>query len=190
MNFDLTTGWPILLYIIYVASIFIGQAVGEQKGRVYSGLIWTLLFGPIGLIVVLSLPESGERTNSDENYMKTCPHCGILILKAARVCRFCSNCVENFDPPDSNAIQNLDIKSVDTQIAAPIPVWRAIIFLVFGLCLSIVGVTGFFGLIKLSDKFGHSMNPFSIIIVVVMVIVGIKSVLSGIKLLAVGGKSK
>ena len=90
--------------------------------------------------------------------------------------------------PRSKAITNIDNRLETeqaqgvTQVAAPIPVWRVIFFIVSGLFLSVVGIMGFVGMKKIGDEFGHNMNIFSIIIVVVMVIVGIKSVSSGIKL--------
>jgi hypothetical protein len=49
--------------IIWILSIFCGVLVGKGKGQLASGIIWTVLFGPIGLVVVLSLPNLIKAAN-------------------------------------------------------------------------------------------------------------------------------
>ena len=49
--------------IIWILSIFCGVLVGNAKGQVASSIVWTVLFGPIGLIVVLCLPNLSKASN-------------------------------------------------------------------------------------------------------------------------------
>lgn len=55
------------ILLIYIFSVVIGCFIGSAKGRFGSGLVWSLLFGPLGVLVVLSLPnlkkqkEDGQR---------------------------------------------------------------------------------------------------------------------------------
>jgi hypothetical protein len=46
--------WLLLWGIIWG---FIGYLVGNAKGQAVSGVIWSLLLGPIGVIIVLALPK-------------------------------------------------------------------------------------------------------------------------------------
>jgi hypothetical protein len=48
-------GIPLLLW---VGCVVLGAVVGANKGDVVRGLVWTILIGPIGLIVVLASPAS------------------------------------------------------------------------------------------------------------------------------------
>jgi hypothetical protein len=47
--------------LIWVFSVVIGCLVGAAKGRIGSGMVWSLLFGPVGVIVVLCLPNLAKK---------------------------------------------------------------------------------------------------------------------------------
>ncbi len=47
--------------LIWVFSVVIGCFVGAAKGRIGSGMVWSLLFGPVGVIVVLCLPNLAKK---------------------------------------------------------------------------------------------------------------------------------
>jgi hypothetical protein len=44
-------------WIIFIVSVVIGCLIGSLKGQFTSGLIWSLLLGPLGVIIVLCLPN-------------------------------------------------------------------------------------------------------------------------------------
>jgi type II secretory pathway pseudopilin PulG len=64
------------ILVIYIISVFVGCLIGSQKGQFASGLIWSLLFGPLGVIVVLCLPnltkqkEEAERKQQMEQQLQ------------------------------------------------------------------------------------------------------------------------
>jgi hypothetical protein len=47
--------------LIWLFSVVIGCLVGAAKGRIGSGLVWSLLFGSPGVIVVLCLPNLAKK---------------------------------------------------------------------------------------------------------------------------------
>jgi hypothetical protein len=57
------------LLIIWLLSLFIGGLIGRAKGQETSGLIWPIFLGPIGVIVVVCLPnlvkEAAAREEKD-----------------------------------------------------------------------------------------------------------------------------
>jgi hypothetical protein len=44
-------------FYIWMFSVIIGCLIGSARGRPASGLVWSFLFGPLGVIVVLCLPN-------------------------------------------------------------------------------------------------------------------------------------
>lgn len=65
--------------ILWIICAFVGAALGKRKGRGGVGFLLGLLFGPIGILVVLAI--RGNR--------KTCPACKELIHKEAIRCPRC-----------------------------------------------------------------------------------------------------
>lgn len=37
---------------------FIGYLIGSAKGQAISGVVWPVLLGPVGLLIVLALPPA------------------------------------------------------------------------------------------------------------------------------------
>ena len=44
--------------LIWFVSILCGILVGNSKGQLSSGIIWTIVLGPLGLVVLLCLPDN------------------------------------------------------------------------------------------------------------------------------------
>jgi len=59
----------------------IGGLIGRKRGRVYSGIVWGFLLGPLGWLVLYALPNLGPK----------CPECLAPIDRAARKCRHCGS---------------------------------------------------------------------------------------------------
>ncbi|WP_341327253.1 hypothetical protein [Methylotuvimicrobium sp. KM2] len=43
------------IFTIWIFSMIIGVLIGNAKGRAISGFVWSFLFGPLGVLVVLCL---------------------------------------------------------------------------------------------------------------------------------------
>jgi hypothetical protein len=54
------------IIFLWVASIFIGMLIGVSKRQEASGAIWTLLLGPVGIIIVLCLPNRIKEQAAEE----------------------------------------------------------------------------------------------------------------------------
>lgn len=54
------------MLVIWIFSIVIGTLIGSAKGRLVSGLLWTIPFGPIGVLVVLCLPDLKKQKEDAE----------------------------------------------------------------------------------------------------------------------------
>lgn len=62
---DFTLGY------LWIFSVVIGALIGAARGRVASGLVWPLLLGPLGVIVVLCLPNlAREARDAREDKLK------------------------------------------------------------------------------------------------------------------------
>lgn len=65
--------------VITVACALIGALIGWTKGRALAGMIWGLVLGPIGWIVI-ALAKSK---------LAECPQCGRPNAERAKRCRYC-----------------------------------------------------------------------------------------------------
>ena len=45
------------LFLIWLFSILIGGLIGMNKGQEWSGVVWSTLLGPVGVIITLCLPN-------------------------------------------------------------------------------------------------------------------------------------
>jgi hypothetical protein len=52
--------------IIWIFSVIIGSLIGSSKDRLLSGIIWSIIFGPLGVIVVLCLPNLKKQKEESE----------------------------------------------------------------------------------------------------------------------------
>ena len=70
-------------YLIYwiVINALIGGAIGARKKRVGAGIIFGILLGPIGWILVAAGPNMGPK----------CPECGGDVVTGARKCKNCGS---------------------------------------------------------------------------------------------------
>ncbi len=73
------------ILLFYIVMGYIGGLIGQRKGRVAAGVIWSLLFGPIGWIVVFLGPDMGSVRFS------TCPHCAGKVSVGSPECPHCKN---------------------------------------------------------------------------------------------------
>jgi len=69
---------PLLVIVVLVLSL-VGALLGKMRGRIISGVVWTIVLGPIGWLVVLLMkdlrpacPQCKEVIKPDT---RTCPHC-------------------------------------------------------------------------------------------------------------------
>jgi hypothetical protein len=53
-----------LSLLLWVACIILGGVIGSSKGDLVRGLVWTILIGPVGLIVVLASPAKDAAPRS------------------------------------------------------------------------------------------------------------------------------
>lgn len=72
---------PLLIVGVFV-NAGVGLILGASKDRTLNGLLWGLLFGPLGWIIILLLPE---------HHARKCPHCLAGIPKKAAKCRHCGS---------------------------------------------------------------------------------------------------
>jgi len=52
--------------LIFIVSVVIGCLIGSAKGRFASGLIWSVLLGPLGVLIVLCLPNLTKQKEEEE----------------------------------------------------------------------------------------------------------------------------
>ena len=65
--------------LIIAINALIGWAIGKAKQREGAGILYGLLLGPLGWIVLMLFPSAGQK----------CPHCGGMAKKGAMVCCHC-----------------------------------------------------------------------------------------------------
>ncbi len=54
------------VFFVWIFSFVIGVIIGWQKDQVMSGIIWSFLFGPLGVIVVACLPNKNKLAQQAE----------------------------------------------------------------------------------------------------------------------------
>lgn len=57
----------------------IGGAIGQSKKRVGAGVLFGLLLGPIGWLLIAAGPNMGPK----------CPECGGTVVEGAKKCKNC-----------------------------------------------------------------------------------------------------
>jgi len=83
-----------LVFVVWIICMVVAIAVGTSKG--HKGLAWALgiLLGPLGLIIILLMPENEKavvETGLQNGTMKICPFCAESIKVEAIVCKHCGN---------------------------------------------------------------------------------------------------
>lgn len=76
---DSSTSGCYLMLLLAVVCGAIGYAIGKGKGRPTAGFWWGFLLGPLGVIVVLILPNEAA---------KLAPQ--VITVAATRRCPFCA----------------------------------------------------------------------------------------------------
>lgn len=73
----------ILVYFVLFGAI--GMAIGQRKGRTLAGLVWAMILGPLGWLVVALGPNlGGPKTDK-------CPHCAGIVPVGQPKCNHCGN---------------------------------------------------------------------------------------------------
>ncbi len=68
-----------LFVIGWLISILIGGLIGRVKQRPLAGVIYALLLGPLGWLIVAVVPGGGKK----------CPRCAETVKREAKVCKHC-----------------------------------------------------------------------------------------------------
>jgi hypothetical protein len=71
----------IWLLIWLIAGPILGILIGQQKGRMGAGLLFGILLGPLGWLIVALGP----------NFHPKCSHCGGTIVEGASKCKNCGS---------------------------------------------------------------------------------------------------
>src|SRR5574337_683335 len=75
---------------IYLALLFIlfgsiGILIGQRKGRAMAGLIFAILLGPIGWLLIFLGPDMNAKKSVK------CPHCDGIVPIGQSACNHCGN---------------------------------------------------------------------------------------------------
>lgn len=65
--------------VIIAINVLVGWLIGKSKQREGAGILYGLLLGPLGWIVMILFPSAGMK----------CPHCGGIAKKGCSVCCHC-----------------------------------------------------------------------------------------------------
>jgi len=72
----------VYLFLFWVAvNLLVGALIGKSKGRLSAGILWSLLLGPIGWLIVAVGPNTKPK----------CPYCKDTIIPGAVKCRNCGS---------------------------------------------------------------------------------------------------
>ena len=71
----------IIILAWWVIGAVVGGLIGKGKGRTGAGAMWGLLFGPIGWLIILLVPDVRPK----------CPACGGAVVKGATKCMHCAS---------------------------------------------------------------------------------------------------
>ena len=82
-----------------VVNALIGGAIGQTKNRVVAGVVFGVLLGPIGWLLVAVGPNLGRK----------CQECGGVVEKGVRKCKHCGSSLE----PDGTTFNVDDYKIPD-----------------------------------------------------------------------------
>lgn len=74
--------WVLIYFVLFGA---IGMLIGQRKGRVIAGLIWAMLLGPFGWLLVALGPNMGQGKSAN------CPLCGKTVPVNQPECLHCRN---------------------------------------------------------------------------------------------------
>ena len=96
-------GRPEVLTTVFIylgSALVIGTLVGQAKGRAVAGMIWGLVLGPLGWVLVALGP----------NLKPKCSHCKGVIIPGATKCKNCGSDLlsapgatgGSFEPPVRN----------------------------------------------------------------------------------------
>ena len=55
-----------MILIVWLIFLIAGILIGSQKGQLVSGIVWPFLFGPLGVIIVLCLPNKVAEAKEEE----------------------------------------------------------------------------------------------------------------------------
>lgn len=76
-----------LLLVCFILFGAIGWLIGQRRGRPVAGLLWAMLLGPIGWLLMFLLPSQASPKAT------ACPHCGGVLPVQQVKCNHCGNVV-------------------------------------------------------------------------------------------------
>ncbi|MCE1245282.1 MAG: hypothetical protein LWY06_01425 [Firmicutes bacterium] len=74
-----------LYLVIYFFVVLTGIVYGAEKGQLASGIVWTILLGPLGILVVALLPNLKD--------IIKCPFCKGDAVRGASKCKNCGSSI-------------------------------------------------------------------------------------------------
>jgi len=102
----------IIFFCVCVINGLVGYAIGQRAGRGLAGILWGVLLGPIGWVVILIAGGSGPK----------CPRCqGVLPSAEVRACKHCGAIIA------SKGAKSKKAEKIRQQWAArdPLEEWEA-----------------------------------------------------------------
>jgi DNA-directed RNA polymerase subunit RPC12/RpoP/uncharacterized membrane protein YeaQ/YmgE (transglycosylase-associated protein family) len=102
--------WLVAAAIIWIICGMIGGAITDARGHSFgTGCLLGVLFGPLGVLIaaVLAVQPSPATSNPTaviaHQDRRPCPYCAEMIMRDAKVCRFCGREVEPLPTPTTVA---------------------------------------------------------------------------------------
>lgn len=77
--------FPLFLLLSFLTFGAVGWLIGARKGRPLAGLVWAIVLGPIGWLLMALLPSAASSKAS------ACPHCGGVVPVGQVSCNHCGN---------------------------------------------------------------------------------------------------